>query len=59
MYTSMMNVKGDLVGHPNYLAVLTAVAAYGWVTPKFLHRLVVALERDMVETEVALAVEER
>lgn len=58
-YTSTMNVKGELAGHPDYLAVLTAVAAYGWITPKFMHRLVVALERDMVETEVALAVQQR
>lgn len=57
-YTSSMNVKGELVGHPDYLAVVAVVAAYGWVTPKFLHRLVVALERDMIETEVALTAQQ-
>ncbi len=29
------------------------VAAYGWIKPKFLHRLVVALERDMAEAEAS------
>jgi hypothetical protein len=52
MYTSTMNVKGGLAGHPDYLAVLTVVAAFGWVTLASLHRLVVALERDMIEAEV-------
>lgn len=57
MYTSTMNFNSELAGHPDYLAMLTVVAAFGWITPKFLHRLVVAFERGMMETEVALAVQ--
>jgi hypothetical protein len=56
MYTSTMNMKAGLAGHPDYLAVLTVVAALGWVTPLSLHRLVVALERDMMEAEVGQTV---
>ena len=57
MYTSTMNMKAGLAGHPDYLAVLTVVAALGWVTPLSLHRLVVALERDMMEAEVGQTVQ--
>jgi hypothetical protein len=57
MYTSTMNMKAGLAGHPDYLAVLTVVAAFGWVTPLSLHRLVVALERDMMEAEVGQTVQ--
>lgn len=57
IYTSTLNMKAALAGHPDYLAVLTVVAAFGWVTPLSLHRLVVALERDMMEAEVGQTVQ--
>lgn len=56
-YTSTMNVRDEPAGHPDYLAALTVVAAFSWITPNFLHRLVVAFERDMIETEVGLAMQ--
>jgi len=57
-YSAMRHAKlksKPLAGHPSYLAVLTVVAAYGWVMPRYLHRLVIDFERDWAAVEAAAA----
>ena len=39
--------------------VLTVVAAYGWVMPRFLHRLVIDFERDMAAAVAAATVSQQ
>ncbi len=41
------------------MQVLTVVAAYGWVMPRFLHRLVIDFERDMAAADAAAACQQR
>lgn len=48
-----------LEGVWSLMQVLTVVAAYGWVMPRFLHRLVIDFERDMAAADAAAACQQR